>query len=285
MKQLFGKSVDSNPADGSAVQSAKPARKLMKSVVAMVVITALLLSVSVIALAVNSVVNPNKKATLTLNTESTGAYSCIRKSDTVTLSGHISDFTTLTFRDGVYGLTIDIIYDSAVFSYVEDSARNITDKASFSVLANPNVNGDGDDVVSVLVFANNDVAPLSFIDDTAGLFALDFTVVGNVNDTVDFEPFDWKFADKQDSGNGFELITLYPTPVSEGVTVKQITAGDINGDNAVSVKDLVIMKKHLVQTIELSGGDLLAAKADGNAARTLDGTDIVWLRKTLLGLS
>ena len=58
--------------------------------------------------------------------------------------------------------------------------------------------------------------------------------------------------------------------------------GDINQDGAVTIVDLIAMKKHLAQVSELTGAKLQAAGIAHSG--TVDAHDIVLLRKCLLGL-
>ena len=254
--------------------------KLMRLIVAVAVVIALLMSVSVIVLAVNGGVNENKKVVLDLNAQGSNAFPCIRQSDVVTVTASVSDLTS--FDDGIYGFTIDVIYDSAVFSYVDESARASADSLDFNVFANPNNDNTlGEDVVTVLFFADD----LSYIDNDAVLFSLDFEVTGNVTDDFDFEPFDWKFADIK-NGGGFELITLDPEPDAETVSLKKIKAGDIDGDGNVAVNDIVFAKKHIVEAIELTGGALLAGNCDNtDGLDNINALDIIWMKREILGLN
>ena len=254
--------------------------KRVKTIVAVAV--ALFMVIPVTALAAGESVNTNKKATLTLNAESSSAYGCIRKSDTVTLTAALSNLAGGTVQAGVYGFTIDVIYDAAAFSYVSGSARLQTTSPNFKVDANPNVSA-GQNVVTVLFYANDSEGGLSGISADSNLFSLDFTVTGDVTKTANLTPFDWKFADKKSSTNGFELIGLTPAPTAKTLSLKKIKAGDINGDNAVSVLDLVVLKKYLAQTKDLTGGDLLAASADGLGSPNT--SDLVWMRREILGLN
>ena len=282
MKELLKNPANTNRTDESGRQGEKRVRKLIRPVVAIVVATALLLSVSAVVLAATAA-NPNKKVKLTLSAEGQSRFACIRKNDTVTLTANVSDFTTSTFKDGLYGCTLDIVYDSGVFGYVADSARLETADENFTVRANPNVNSNDESVVSVLFFADDAEGALSYIDEESGLFSLDFEVIGNVSDDFDFTPFDCKLADKKDIGNDFELVTLNPAPQALNVALKAILTGDINGDDSVTVTDLVLIKKHIVNAAGLTGGAFLAADADGSGV--LAAADITWMRREILNLN
>ena len=283
LKQLLKRTVDSNLPDRKVilknvlasqneVKRSAPVRGFLRPAVAAAIILAVILSISVTAIAINA----NKQASLVLNAVGSSEFPVIRKNDVVTVTASVANQRLL--RDGVYGFTMDVTYDNNKFSFVDDSLELKASDPNFSVSANADVPG----TVTVLFYADNPTGALSVIAGNSALFSLKFDVLADVTYANSFTPSDCKFADRKDSGTGFELITLDPVPTALNVTTKKVEAGDINGDGSVTVSDMISLKRHIVG-YSLTGGALLAADTTGQGGEP-GTTDIIWMKKKSLGL-
>jgi len=277
LKQLLKTSISENLTDKSAIignvlaseaEAPRTHRKFFKPLIAAALVTVLIMSITLIAVATS------KSAKITLNITNDSIFTSIRKDDTLTVTASISNFSQYT---KMYGFTMDIEYDNTKFDYVGIDDSLVSE--NFKILAN----GDNPGVVTVLFYANDASGSLSSIDVDSPLFSLDFLVTGNANGTYDFAPEDWMFADKKTEGTGFEEVILdTTTSMTKSVTTKVIKTGDIDANNIVDPVDLVLLKKHLVQPDYLSGGALLAAKTGANP---ISAQDLVWIKRELLGLN
>ena len=60
-----------------------------------------------------------------------------------------------------------------------------------------------------------------------------------------------------------------------------VVAGDINGDGAVTISDLIKLRNHLLGTGELTGLSLAAADVDRSGTAAIN--DLIRIRNHLLG--
>jgi len=277
LRELFSKSIDKNLANDTIVVGAPRKRVSFKPLIAAVVFVALIVSAS---LGVYAAVNENKTAKLNFDIAAPAGFSCVRQDDTITLTASVASLAA--FRRGLYGFTLDISYDNAMFAYVEDSATSAV--ADFDAYSNEATLGE----VTILFFADD----LSYLDANSPLFTMEFEVIGNTADDYPFVPFNCKFADKAGTDlapeDGFELIDLTIPDIGEDegvIAVSAIKAGDVDGDTVIGLQDMILLKKHLVNANALTGGALKAAKTPETSSSALNPNDLVWMKMEMLGLN
>ena len=280
MKQLLKTSIDSNLSNKSEIlenvlvsKNERRTVRVGKSVLVAALVTALILSLSVFAVA-TTITNLSKTAALTLDVKNSYGGSAIRVGDEIIVTANASAITGLDA--GIYGYTMDILYDEGYFSYVDESIAKLAGDANFKIDAHDDEAG----TVTVLFYADHQDTLAAVLGTDMDLFSLKFTVDLDPEDEVDFTPFDCKIADAK-SSSGFELIT--PTPTAESVTVVAPEAGDIDGNEVIDTVDLVLLKRHFAGK-PLTAGALAAAETPFMDT-TPSAADLSWIKMEMLGLN
>lgn len=167
---------------------------------------------------------------------------------------------TLSLKNnpGIAGLAVSLKYDESVLTLVEvrkgdmfsgfDSGKNITwDESS-------NVTADG--TLATLVFSVADTA-------APGDYAIQVIPRSCTDENV-------------------EDVTL--TPVNGVVTVVDVVYGDVNGDGKIDMKDVVLLRKYIVNYDYDTESSSVAVElgADANGDGKIDMKDVVLLRKYIV---
>jgi DNA-directed RNA polymerase subunit RPC12/RpoP len=71
----------------------------------------------------------------------------------------------------------------------------------------------------------------------------------------------------------------YTDPITPGI---QYTPGDVNGDGSVGNSDLILVARHVVNLVTLSGNQFMAGDMD--ASGTISNTDVILLARLIVGL-
>ena len=67
----------------------------------------------------------------------------------------------------------------------------------------------------------------------------------------------------------------------DDMAFETVVYGDISGDGAVTIKDLLLVQKHLLRNVSLSGANKMAADVSKDNAVTIK--DLLLIQKYLLG--
>jgi|GEM_PF-7120499 len=129
-----------------------------------------------------------------------------------------------------------------------------------------------------LVLVENSVLEDKLFED-AGVKYLDLATTQSMGDLLaEFEGADYVNLDGIGTGHVIQLLV-------GGVVVDEIlivVRGDIDGDGKLAVNDMVYVKKHMVESIELTGAYYYAACVTGGAEP--GAPDIVSVKRQMLGL-
>lgn len=162
---------------------------------------------------------------------------------------------------GFAGLQFGLLYDNTYFTLkdVESQMEDFFVTIGNSIVFDSYKNHVSDGVIATLVFEVSENAP-----------------VGDYNLQLRF---------MSGSTENFEAVLM--TNATATITVESAIAGDVNGDGALNITDLVMLRRYLAAMDPVTMTSEIAVKkgADANNDGIIDAIDLAFLRQALAAMS